>query len=54
MFGELLKNAPDINGRIVFGKYVPHDRVNVSCLVDINGGEDLANLLIEDVDKLSV
>jgi len=48
--GELLKAAPDVNGKIVFGKYVPFERVNVGCLVDINNGEDLAAALVEDVD----
>lgn len=54
VMGKLLADAPDINGRIVFGKYVPYDKVNVSCLVDVNGGEDLAAVLFEEVDKMSI
>jgi len=52
--GVILQEAPDINGRIVFGKFVPYDKINVSCLVDVNQGEDLASVLLEDVDKLSI
>jgi hypothetical protein len=33
---------------------VPHDTVDVSCLVDIGNGKDLAMVLVEDVDKKSV
>ncbi len=29
----------DINGLIRFGKFVEFDRVNISCLVDVNNGE---------------
>lgn len=33
---------------------MPFDSINISCLVDIDGGKDLAMMLIEDVDKKSV
>jgi pyruvate/2-oxoglutarate dehydrogenase complex dihydrolipoamide acyltransferase (E2) component len=52
--GEILKAAPDINGKIVLGKYIPFDHANVCCLVDVKDGEDLAFFLIEDVDKLNI
>lgn len=35
-------------------QFVPHDSIDVSCLVDIAGGKDLALLLVKDVDKKSV
>lgn len=28
-----------LNGKIVFGKYIPFDSVDVTCLVDIDGGK---------------
>jgi len=49
-----LKDLPDVNGRIVFGKYIPYDKVNVSCLVDIDGGKDLAVATVEDADKKTI
>jgi len=51
---SVLKDLPDVNGRIVFGKYIPYDQVNISCLVDIDGGKDLAVTTIEDADKKTV
>jgi len=52
--GEVLKAAPDINGKIVLGKYIPFDHANVCCLVDVQDGQDLAFFLVEDVDKLTI
>jgi pyruvate/2-oxoglutarate dehydrogenase complex dihydrolipoamide acyltransferase (E2) component len=52
--GEILKAAPDINGKIVLGKYIPFDHANVCCLVDVQDGQDLAFFLVEDVDKLNI
>jgi len=51
---EMLKGAPDANGRITFGKFVPYDKVSVSCLVDIDGGKDLAAMTVIDADKMSI
>jgi hypothetical protein len=28
-----------LNGKYIFGKYVPFDNVDVTCLVDIDGGK---------------
>lgn len=33
---------------------MPHDSVDISCLVDIEGGKDLALVLVKEVDKKSV
>ena len=33
---------------------MPYKSVNVSCLVDVEGGRDLAMVLVEGVDKMSV
>jgi pyruvate/2-oxoglutarate dehydrogenase complex dihydrolipoamide acyltransferase (E2) component len=54
VMAETLKEMPDVNGRIVFGKYLPYNRVDISCLVDIEGGKDLAVATVEDADKKSI
>jgi len=51
VYGYILETTPDFNGKICFGKFVPFKKCNVSLLCDVNGGEDLANILIEDVNK---
>ncbi len=28
-----------LNGKLIFGKFVPFDTVDVTCLVDIEGGK---------------
>jgi len=43
-----------MNGILTMGKFVPYKSVNISCLVDVEGGKDLAMVLIEGVDKMSV
>jgi len=45
--GQLLNECSDLNGKLTFGKFVPHDTADVSCLVDIEGGKDLALLLVK-------
>lgn len=54
--GKLLHECPDINGKLVFGKvkyflwqFVQYETQDVCCLVDIDGGKDLAIVLVEDV-----
>lgn len=54
MQAYIMKQCPDINGLIRFGKFVEFDRVNISCLVDVNNGEDLASVLVEDADQKTV
>eukprot|EP00281_Chroomonas_sp_CCMP1168_P009978 CAMPEP_0206258420 /NCGR_PEP_ID=MMETSP0047_2-20121206/25907_1 /ASSEMBLY_ACC=CAM_ASM_000192 /TAXON_ID=195065 /ORGANISM="Chroomonas mesostigmatica_cf, Strain CCMP1168" /LENGTH=362 /DNA_ID=CAMNT_0053685157 /DNA_START=172 /DNA_END=1260 /DNA_ORIENTATION=- len=52
--GNALKAVPSVNGRIVFGQYIPFDSVNVSCLVNIDNGKDLALCSIPNVDSSSL
>ena len=47
----MLEGKDSINGKITFGKFIPFNSVDVSCLVDVKGGKDLAAILIEEVDK---
>jgi hypothetical protein len=35
-------------------KFVPYETADVSCLVDIGGGKDLAMVCIKGVDKMSI
>jgi len=42
-----------INGKIVFGKFVPASTVDVSCAINVGDGADLAVILIENADKKS-
>ena len=39
---------------IYYFKFVPYPTADMSCLVDIDGGKDLAMILIKEVDKKSV
>lgn len=43
-----------MNGKLVFGKFVPHKTIDITCLVDIEGGKDLAMILVDDVKNKSV
>lgn len=51
--GKLLKRTPDVNGRLLFGRYYPASGADVGCLVSIDTpkGPDLANCKIVDADR---
>ncbi len=49
--GLALKSAPDLNGRIVFGRYVPHNTVDLSFLVALPHGQDLAKFKVCNIDQ---
>ena len=49
-----LARAPGLNGTLRFGKYIPHDRVDVSFLVALEGGNDLGKALVQDAAELGV
>jgi len=52
--GSGITQAPSLNGRLVWGKFFPHSHVDVGCLVAIDGGKDLANAKITNVDTRSI
>jgi pyruvate/2-oxoglutarate dehydrogenase complex dihydrolipoamide acyltransferase (E2) component len=52
--GVALADCPDINGRIFLGRYIPHKTVDISFLVTLDGGKDLAKLKICDMDKKTI
>lgn len=49
-----LARTPSLNGRIRLGSYVPFDTVDVSFLVALEDGKDLAKVKIEQLDKKPV
>lgn len=49
-----LSRAPGLNGVIRFGRYVRHDSVDISFLVALEEGRNLAKAKIEGLDKKSV
>ncbi len=52
--GNALAQAPGLNGYLRFGTYIPHEHVNVTYLVALEEGADLAKAKVDDVDKKSV
>jgi len=49
-----LAKADGLNGRIVFGKYVPHETVDIAFLVALEDGKDLAKTKITRADEKSI
>ena len=49
-----MAQAPDLNGRIVFGRFEPFQSVDVTYLVALEGGKDLAKVKIENLDRRPV
>ena len=49
-----LKEAPDINGRIAYGKYIPHKTADLSFLIAIPHAQDLGKFKVCEIDKKSV
>lgn len=47
-----LREVPAFNARVVFGRVVPHRRVDVGFAVDIRSGFDLAPAVVRDADLL--
>ena len=51
---EALRQAPTLNGRITWGKYVPFDTVDIAFLVALEGGNDLAKAKVASADQKSI
>lgn len=49
-----MAQAPTLNGRIVFGRYEPYETVDISYLVALDEGQDLAKAKIDNLDTKSV
>lgn len=52
--GAALAQAPSLNGYLRFGRYIPHDTVDLAYLVALEEGADLAKAKIEHIDRKSV
>ncbi len=46
-----LAETPGLNGRIRWSKFIPHKTVDISFLVVLEGGADLAKAKIQELDK---
>lgn len=49
-----LAQAPGLNGRILWGRYIPHTTVDVSFLVVLEEGGNLAKAKVSQADRKSV
>ena len=47
---KAIKATPSINGYIRFGKFVPHKQVDISFLIALENGKNLANTKVEKAD----
>ncbi|MFN7142129.1 MAG: 2-oxo acid dehydrogenase subunit E2 [Myxococcota bacterium] len=52
--GNALAQAPGLNGYLRFGTYIQHEHVNVTYLVALEEGADLAKAKVDDIDKKSI
>lgn len=46
-----MAKVPGINGRLLFGRYIPHDSVDVTYLVALEDGGNLAKAKVEQTDQ---
>jgi pyruvate/2-oxoglutarate dehydrogenase complex dihydrolipoamide acyltransferase (E2) component len=46
--------APSLNGRIIFGSFVPHQSVAITYLVALENGKDLAKTKVSNADERSI
>jgi pyruvate dehydrogenase E2 component (dihydrolipoamide acetyltransferase) len=51
--GRALAQEPTLNGYIAWGKYYAYDDVNLSFLVQVDGGKQLAQVLVKNIDRLT-
>jgi pyruvate/2-oxoglutarate dehydrogenase complex dihydrolipoamide acyltransferase (E2) component len=51
--GRALKNAPGVNTRVRFGRFVPRSDVSVFVIVTTGAGKDLSGVKIADADRKS-
>lgn len=51
--GKALALEPTLNGFIAWGNYYNYDDVSVSFLVQVDGGKQLAQVLVKDIDRLT-
>lgn len=52
--GIALRRHSGLNGRLLFGKFIPNDTIDVCFLVATGGGKNLAPKTIKNIDKKSI
>ncbi|ELR24211.1 2oxo acid dehydrogenase acyltransferase catalytic subunit [Acanthamoeba castellanii str. Neff] len=52
--GLALRNAPGLNGRIVFDRFLPFKTIDISFLAMVEGGKNLAKVKVSNIDKKGV
>ncbi|ORY06440.1 CoA-dependent acyltransferase [Basidiobolus meristosporus CBS 931.73] len=51
---ECLKDAPDLNRRILWNRFLPNKTLDISFLVQVLGGRNLYQAKVEAIDKKSI
>lgn len=51
---DAMAQSPGLNGRILFGRYIPHKTVDVTFLVALEDGSDLAKAKVDQADTKDV
>ncbi len=49
--GLAMKDAPDVNGRICMGRYIPHETCDLAFLIAIPQGHDLGKFKVCNIDQ---
>lgn len=49
--GNVVKEYPELSGKLMFGNFVPHETVDVSCLVALEEGKDLGQICFRGIDQ---
>jgi len=52
--GLSFREAPGLNCRLVGNKFIPHKTIDISCLVALEDGKDLASAKLLECDKASL
>ena len=51
---EAMRRVPALNGRVVFGRFIPNASIDIGFLVLLDKGRDLAKAKIARIERLSV
>lgn len=52
--GMALAASPGLNGRVALGRFMPFETVDLSFLVVVDGGNELAKVKVREIDKKSL
>jgi uncharacterized protein YneF (UPF0154 family) len=54
VFSKMLEKYPQINGNVIFGKFVPKSTIDISVMVSTEGGVETDMITVKNCDKLSL